>query len=169
MDHDLPKLDAQGSYLAATEAETAALATALAPVLRAGDCLALHGDLGAGKTAFARALINALPRPDGRIESEEVPSPTFTLVQMYDRRAAEVWHVDLYRLERPEDAWELGLEDALAEAITLIEWPERLGGLLPGDALHVRIEQDGGARRVCFSGSGDWAARLDAVGLRAAR
>lgn len=141
----------------ADEAATKRLAKALAPLLRPGDVLALGGDLGAGKTSFARALINALPGPE-----EEVPSPTFTLVQLYERGPLEVWHVDLYRLEDPEDALELGLEEAFAEAVTLIEWPERLGPLLPARALKIALTR--GAREeerlARLSGPGAWGPRL---------
>lgn len=104
------------SYDLPDEAATAALAQLLAPLLRQGDVLALQGDLGAGKTTFARALINALEGP-----VEEVPSPTFTLVQTYQRGELEIWHFDLYRLEDPEEAWELGIEEAFSEGVSLIE------------------------------------------------
>lgn len=119
--------------------------------------VALEGDLGAGKSALARAAIRAATGdPD-----EEVPSPTFTLVQMYDADVATWWHFDLYRLEKPDDALELGLEEAFDEGIALIEWPQRLGPWLPRDALHVRLTiVDGGARRVELSGGGDLPARI---------
>ena len=146
-----------------------ALARALAPQLRPGDVLALEGDLGAGKTAFARALINALPHPDGSYAEEEVPSPTFTLVQTYDRRPGEIWHVDLYRIERPGDALELGLEEAFTEAVCLIEWPERLGPLLPAKALSVRITLRGDERHVRLCGPDPWPERLAGAGLRASQ
>ena len=112
----------------------AALARALAP----GDVLALRGDLGAGKTSFARGLIAALARAAGEAPPE-VPSPTFTLVQTYEFPDAVLWHFDLYRIARPDDALELGIEEAFADGITLIEWPERLGGLLPARHVEVRI------------------------------
>jgi len=137
------------------EAATAALARRLAPLLRRGDLIALSGPLGAGKTAFARALINALPGP-----AEEVPSPTFTLVQSYRRGELELWHFDLYRLEDAEEAWELGLEEALAEGVSLIEWPERLGGGLPPGSLSLRLEVAGEGRRARLEGGGDWPERL---------
>ena len=103
-----------------------ALAKPLAEALRTGDVVALWGDLGTGKTTFARVLIQTLVG-----EEVNVPSPTFTLVQTYDSSHGEVWHCDLYRLKDPEEAFELGLEDAFHQAICLIEWPERLGSLLP--------------------------------------
>ena len=145
--------------LAATER----LGRALAAILRPGDVVALYGDLGAGKTALARALIRALPGPEGAAE-EEVPSPTFTLVQTYERAPAPVWHFDLYRIEDPEEVHELGLSEALAEGITLIEWPERLGRLLPAQALSLTLgyvaEGDEGAREARLEGGGEWPERL---------
>ena len=151
----LPDLDA-----------TEALGRALARLLRCGDLLALNGDLGAGKTALARALIRALPGPAGAAE-EEVPSPTFTLVQVYDREPAPVWHFDLYRIEDPDEIEELGLSEALAEGITLIEWPERLGRPLPPGSLSVTLAYAATAegREARLEGDGDWPARLEEAGL----
>ncbi len=144
------------------EAATAALARRVAACARAGDVIALCGDLGTGKTVFARAFIGALA-PGA--ESEEVPSPTFTLLQCYDREPAPVWHFDLYRLSRPDEVYELGFEEALAEAISLIEWPERMGPLLPADRLdvHLTYGETANARRAVLVGAGSWAARLDGL------
>ncbi len=151
----------------ADEAATVALARKLAPGLRRGDLIALWGDLGAGKTRFARALIDALADAlaDG---GEEVPSPTFTLAQSYDTAAGVVWHFDLYRLESPEEALELGIDDALAEGIVLIEWPGRLGRLLPRDRLDLTLDFAAGAeaRVATLAGHGAWAARLPGLDLR---
>lgn len=166
---DLTPPDSTGRYPLPTEAVTIAFARCLARDVRPGDVIALEGDLGAGKTLFARALINALPGSDGKPAEEEVPSPTFTLVQLYERQPAPVWHFDLYRIERPEDAWELGLEEAFAEGVSLIEWPERLGRLLPAGALTVRLEQGETGRHVRFQGGPAWRERLDALGLVAAQ
>jgi tRNA threonylcarbamoyladenosine biosynthesis protein TsaE len=146
-------------------AATAALAARLAALVRRGDVIALGGDLGAGKTSLARAFINALPRPEDEPAGkapEEVPSPTFTLVQTYRRRPADVWHFDLYRLERPEEAYELGIEEAFAEAISLIEWPERLGPLMPAERLDLVLHftDRPEARRADLTGRGGWAERL---------
>jgi tRNA threonylcarbamoyladenosine biosynthesis protein TsaE len=142
------------------EEETRDAAIALSRYLRPGDVIALDGTLGAGKTAFARALINAMPG-----EAEDVPSPTFTLVQTYQRGDAEVWHFDLYRLEDPEDAFELGIEDAFADAISLIEWPDKLGSYLPKKHLRIVLAQDGESdtRTLQIIGDESWQGRLSEV------
>lgn len=132
------------------------LGARLAPLLRARDVVSLQGDLGAGKTTLARGLLRALAGDPGM----DVPSPTFTLVEVYDFPALSVWHFDLYRLKQPEDAWELGLEQALGEAASLIEWPERLGRLLPARRLEIRLQSEGDGRRAELAGSADWAERL---------
>ena len=116
-------------------AETERLARRLAPHAAIGDVIGLCGALGSGKTAFARAFIRSRL---GR-GAEEVPSPTFTLVQLYEHEAGAIWHFDLYRLGEAEDAYELGIEDAFSGAISLIEWPEELGAIMPGDWLQVHL------------------------------
>jgi tRNA threonylcarbamoyladenosine biosynthesis protein TsaE len=144
-----------------SEAATVAIARRLAPAARAGDVIALHGDLGAGKTCFARGFIAALTG-----DGEEAPSPTFTLVQTYDSARGTIWHFDLYRLERPDDVLELGYEDALTEGIVLIEWPERIAALLPPARLDADLDFVPGhdrARRLRLTGRGCWAARLQAA------
>lgn len=147
-----------------TEAKVADTAARLAPCLRDGDVLFLYGDLGAGKTSFARALIRTLcERPD-----EEVPSPTFSLVQRYELEntaAPAIWHFDLYRLDAPDDVYELGFEEALDDGIVLIEWPERLGALAPAGALEVRFEATNteARRNLDFVGGNDWAVRLSGL------
>ncbi|CAA7624296.1 tRNA (adenosine(37)-N6)-threonylcarbamoyltransferase complex ATPase subunit type 1 TsaE [Magnetospirillum sp. UT-4] len=118
----------------ADEAATGRLGEALAARARPGDVIALEGPLGSGKSTLARAFVRALTAAD-----EEVPSPTFTLVQTYETASGAVWHFDLYRLERPDDAYELDIEDALADGICLIEWPDRLGPLLPARRLHLTL------------------------------
>lgn len=137
---------------------TTRLGARIATVLRAGDCLLLSGQIGAGKTHFARAVINARLAAAGL--REDVPSPTFTLVQTYDDGQIEIWHADLYRLSHPDDVVELGLEDALADVISLIEWPDRLAVLPPGALwLDFGIEVTG--RSVTMtSDTPDWANRL---------
>ena len=141
------------------EAATKALGAALAGVLAAGDVLRLEGPLGAGKSTLARALIEAVTG------AKEAPSPTFTLVETYEGPDFALWHFDLYRLEKPEDAWELGLEEALDGAAALVEWPERAEGLLPAGALTVRLEIAGAARRAAIEGNEAWRARLHSAGI----
>lgn len=160
----LPLVSTEDSILdLPDEAATRRLGQALAGALQAGDVVALGGALGAGKTSLARALIRALSRPDGGLAGEEeVPSPTFTLVQTYERRPAPVWHFDLFRLEAPDEALELGIEEAFAGAISLIEWPERLGALLPAERLdlHLDFGETPQARRAHLQGHGAWRQRL---------
>ncbi len=122
---------------------TEACAHALCPSLRPGDLIALSGDLGTGKTAFARAVIQGLIG-----EAIAVPSPTFTLVQTYDSPIGPIWHCDLYRIEDPAECWELGLEEAFETAVTLIEWSERMGNMLPTKALRLTFSYDGDGRRL---------------------
>jgi len=135
----------------ADEAATVALARALRPQLRPGDVLALAGPIGAGKTAFARALIQDALAAEGR--REDVPSPSFTLVQAYDTAQGEIWHADLYRLSGPRDADELGLAEAFGHAICLVEWPDRLGPELPARALTLTFapEPEGEARALSLA------------------
>ncbi len=116
--------------------QTAAFAVRLGTLLRAGDTLLLEGPVGAGKTHFARSLIQS--RMD---VPEDVPSPTFTLVQTYDVSDTEIWHADLYRLSGPQEVVELGLSDAFETAICLVEWPDRLGELTPATALTLTLLQ----------------------------
>ena len=110
------------------EAEMLELGARLGRALRAGDTVALIGGLGAGKTTLARGLVQSL------LPHEIVPSPTYTLVQTYDFPEFTLWHCDLYRLEHPDEAYELGLIDAMGEEVCLLEWPDRLGDLLPDEA-----------------------------------
>jgi len=135
------------TLLLPTADDTAALGVRLASVAQAGDCLLLEGPIGAGKSHLARAFIQARL---GRME--EVPSPSFTLVQIYEAEGVEIWHADLYRLTHPDEVWELGLDDAFAKAICLVEWPDRLGGHQPPGALHLRLEAWGEGRRAVISG-----------------
>ena len=142
------------SDLAATEA----LAERIAPLLRPSDIVALGGDLGAGKTAFSRALIRTIGG-----SNIEVPSPTFTLVQTYELPAFELWHFDLYRLDAPQDAMELDIEEAFASCVSLIEWPERLGPYLPANRLDLRFAFGDlpSTRFATLKGGGDWTVRLE--------
>ncbi len=120
-----------------TPQETADLATRIAAALSPGDCLLLEGPIGAGKTHFARHLIQSL-----LLLPEDVPSPTFTLVQTYNVPTGELWHADLYRLSSLGEIEELGLTDAFDSAICLIEWPDRLAELTPPHALLLSLALD---------------------------
>ncbi|HIJ63677.1 MAG TPA: tRNA (adenosine(37)-N6)-threonylcarbamoyltransferase complex ATPase subunit type 1 TsaE [Rhodospirillaceae bacterium] len=142
------------------EGATCALAARLARLARSGDVFALAGDLGSGKTTLARAFIRSLTDP-----AAEVPSPTFTFCQAYDFDYGIIWHFDLYRMEKPEDAVELGIEQAFSEGISLIEWPERLGRWLPADCLTVALTdgQTPDARLARLSGGGGWSERLGGI------
>lgn len=139
-------------------AATLDLGRRLGARLAPGDVVCLSGGLGAGKTTLARGAIEAWT---GQLE--EAPSPTYTLVQTYDGARGQLWHVDLYRLKRPEEAWELGLEDAFFDAACLIEWPERLEGQLPRDRLDIALTQDGEGRRAMLAGAGRWSSRVDTI------
>ncbi|HRD29429.1 MAG TPA: tRNA (adenosine(37)-N6)-threonylcarbamoyltransferase complex ATPase subunit type 1 TsaE [Caulobacter sp.] len=138
------------------EAATARLGAALARVLRDGEAICLEGPLGAGKSTLARALVRTLTTPD-----EEVPSPTFTLVQVYETAAFPLAHFDLYRLASADEAFEIGLDEALEEGAALIEWPQRLEGRLPPDRLdiEIRLEDGGETRRARLTPHGAWKGR----------
>lgn len=139
-----------------SETDTLALGAAVARLLRAGDVVALNGQLGAGKTTFARGLVRALLGA-----SEEVPSPTYTLVQVYEGADFPIWHFDLYRLDQPSHVEELGWDDT-AEGVALIEWPDRAGSRLPGQRLDIHLENSGEGRRARLEPRGEgWQERLD--------
>lgn len=143
------------------EAATRRLGRILSQHLRPGDVVALTGDLGAGKTALARALIQARFGPGG--EDEDVPSPTFTLVQTYETPDLLITHVDLYRLDDPDDVRELGLADALDEGAILMEWPEKWDAM-PASRLDITLALVGETARVAhLTGRGTWAARLQSL------
>jgi tRNA threonylcarbamoyladenosine biosynthesis protein TsaE len=136
------------------EAATARLGAAIAGALRIGEAVCLSGPLGSGKSTLARALIRTLTTP-----GEDVPSPTFTLVQFYDGAGLKIAHFDLYRLTAPEEAYEIGLDEALEDGAAVIEWPERLDGSLPADRLDVEIALDGTGRRARLRFHGAWEGR----------
>ncbi len=140
------------------ETATRLLGAKLALILRAGDVVALLGDLGAGKTTLARGLIQSILGPN-----EPVPSPTFTLVQAYEPASGgtPIYHFDLYRLSHAEELVELGWEDALTGGISLVEWPERAGDSLPDTALWIELLEHGEGRSAHFFGSSEWAERLE--------
>jgi tRNA threonylcarbamoyladenosine biosynthesis protein TsaE len=138
------------------EAATAAVGAALAPLLRAGDVVTLTGDLGAGKTALVRGILAALGLAD------EAPSPSYALVIPYapPQVAVPVTHADLYRLERPDEVEELGLEDALSDGVLLVEWPERAGEGNWPEALAIGLDYaSGGGRNLTVSVPPSWEGR----------
>jgi tRNA threonylcarbamoyladenosine biosynthesis protein TsaE len=140
------------------EAATTRLGIAMAALLRVGDTILLQGQIGAGKSTFARAVIRArLHRP------EDVPSPTFTLVQTYEAPDGDIWHCDLYRLTHPDEVLELGLDDAFTSAICLIEWPDRLGADLPKDALTLTFSAHETDHLVTITAPPIWQDRLAAL------
>lgn len=126
---------------------TSALGQRLGGLAQPGDTFLLSGPIGAGKSCLARAFIRARLGPE-----EDVPSPTFTLVQVYETPDTEIWHADLYRLTHPDEVWELGLDDAFRTAICLVEWPDRLGAHVPDGAMLIQLGSAGEGRRATISG-----------------
>ena len=149
--------DTRRLYVTRSPEETGELAQAFGAILQPGDQILLEGPVGAGKTHFARCLIQSMLG-----WAEAVPSPTFTLVQTYDTEKAEIWHADLYRLTSPDEVIELGLDEAFETAICLIEWPDRLGSLVPSDALRLQfVTVDDETREITASGpDAAWRDRL---------
>jgi len=145
-----------------SETETALLARLISVMLRRGDAIALAGELGVGKTTFVRSLIQTV------LPDEEVPSPTFTLVQTYDAPAFRITHADLYRVKSRRELRELGFDEALDDGALLIEWPDRMSELLPADRLDIMIEVDEGAeeRRFKLIGRSTWADRIRELARR---
>ena len=135
------------------EAATERLGAALAGRLRPGDMVALQGGMGAGKTTLARAVLRAASGDPALI----VPSPTFTLVEVYDTPRGAYWHFDLYRLESPDQVLELGWEEARADGVALVEWAERLGPLMPAERLAVSLAIEGAGRRADIDGDARFA------------
>lgn len=151
MQHTLADVDEPG---------LARLAELVAFAVRTGDLIALHGDLGAGKTTFARAFLMAMAHPD----PIEVPSPTFTLVQTYELPRLKMSHFDLYRLIDPAELDELGLDDLIAGGAALVEWPDHGGTRLPGTRLDIEIAENTtnpNIRTITLTGAASWAQRLE--------
>lgn len=152
--------DSQGferTFALGTLEATAALGARIAASLQTGDTVALEGDLGTGKTTLARSILRALG------VSENVPSPTFTLVQSYETPRLTVRHYDLYRVEDPAELDELGMDEALDEGAALIEWPERAGSRLPPDALYICLSLNKGERSAQVAGPSRWAHALGEI------
>lgn len=128
----------QRKFHSSSPAQTSAIAKAISTHVSNGDTLLLSGSVGAGKSHFARALITNLMQRTGMVE--DIPSPTFTLVQTYDLETVEIWHADLYRLGHMDELYELGLEEAFDTSLCVVEWAERLGDFLPRHALTIHLK-----------------------------
>jgi tRNA threonylcarbamoyladenosine biosynthesis protein TsaE len=148
------------SLCSASPERTCSIAQTLALQLRGGDVVLLSGDVGAGKTHFARCAIHAMLR-----KIEDVPSPTYTLIQTYESQTAEIWHADLYRVTDITEIEELGLVQAFDEAICLVEWSDRLGELAPNTALSLTLNTTGDhSREITFRWSDPrWEKKLEAL------
>ena len=132
-------------YFSPDEASTVIFGQKLAQMAKQGDVFALFGTLGMGKSVLARAFIQSLTG------AEEVPSPTFTLVQSYDAPDFEIFHYDLYRIKSPEEIFEIGMEEAVYQGVSLIEWPEMMGGYLPRNCFRVEITPQKDGRKITIS------------------
>jgi tRNA threonylcarbamoyladenosine biosynthesis protein TsaE len=136
-------------WLSAEEEDTIWLGKKLARIARKGDSFILSGTLGMGKSVLARAFVQELTK------AQEVPSPTFTLVQIYEASGFDLYHYDLYRIKFPEEIFELGMEEALYQGVSLIEWPEKMGGYLPRDCFRIEITPFKGNRKITISSNNE--------------
>ena len=134
----------QKCFLSASESQTSEIAEKFAKIAKRGDVFALYGTLGVGKSVFARSFIKTLTN------ANEVPSPTFTLVQAYEAPNFEIYHFDLYRLKSEDEVFELGFEEALYEGVCLIEWPDKAGKWLPKDIFKITISATAEERKICI-------------------
>ena len=148
----------EGDFRLRSEADTVHFGAALAGELKKGEAICLTGPLGAGKSVLARGLIRALAPGEG-----DIPSPTFTLVQFYAGPKFPIAHFDLYRIASADEAYEIGLDEALRDGAAVIEWAERLGHHLPANRLDVEIEADGAIRRLRLRAHGAWEGRAIAL------
>lgn len=145
---------AQFELILLDDAATQRAGARLSHLVRAGDTVLLEGDLGMGKTTFARGFITEYGDVD------DVPSPTFTLMQTYDGREGPLMHCDLYRVEDERELEELGFDDLIGDHVALIEWPDRLGGYCPPDHLIVTLTPYGDGRKLTLTAHGDWGRRI---------
>lgn len=149
----------QKEFILPTEKDTISLSQRIAHIAKKGDVFALHGTLGMGKSVFARAFVQEL------CGVQDVPSPTFTLLQTYEAEDFDIYHFDLYRLKDPDEVFELGIEDAIYNGISLIEWPEKMGGYLPKDVFKVNIVPYSNGRKIIIQTlSDDKFFRLSSIG-----
>lgn len=149
----------QKEFILPTKKDTISLSQRIAHIAKKGDVFALHGTLGMGKSVFARAFVQEL------CGVQDVPSPTFTLLQTYEAEDFDIYHFDLYRLKDPDEVFELGIEDAIYNGISLIEWPEKMGGYLPKDVFKVNIVPYSNGRKIIIQTlSDDKFFRLSSIG-----
>lgn len=141
--------DFSKKFICNSEDDTKLLAQAIASVAKKGDIFALYGTLGAGKSTFSRYFIQSL------CNAEDVPSPTFTLVQTYETPDFDICHYDMYRLKKAEEAYELGVEDAFYQNVCLIEWPEKVAEILPRNIWKIDISANGNVREFWITVSDD--------------
>ncbi len=132
------------TYLSDSEDSTKKLAKKISLLAKRGDVFALYGTLGVGKSVFAREFVKTLT------SETDVPSPTFTIVQMYEAQDFDIYHFDMYRLKSPEEVFELNFEEAVSESVCLIEWPEKIGSYIPSKTIKVFIKHKEGGREICF-------------------
>lgn len=144
------------------EAETARFGVKIATIVQKSDVLCLIGPLGAGKTCFARGFVRSAGAAGA---DEEIPSPTFTLVQTYEAPAFTIWHFDFYRIESPEEVYELGIEEAFDTGVSLVEWPEKAPEVLSADRLEISLVPEGDGRKVQLAGGHKWAKRIEELRL----
>ncbi len=130
------------NFICATEKDTISVGKKLAGIAQKGDVFALFGTLGMGKSVLSRAFVHALT------DADEVPSPTFTLVQTYETPNFDIYHFDLYRIKSAEEIFELGMEEAIYEGVCLVEWPEKMGAYLPNNAFRVEITPFASGRKI---------------------
>ncbi len=135
-------MENQIEFFLPTEKETKLLGERLASIAKMGDVFALYGTLGMGKSILARAFIQKLT------QAKDVPSPTFTLLQTYQCSDFDIYHFDLYRIKSPEEIFEIGIEDAIYGGVSLIEWPEKMGGYIPKDIFKIEIKPFGNGRKI---------------------
>jgi len=146
------------SYTSKSEQDTVGLGEEISKIAKKGDCFALYGTLGMGKSVFCRAFVQSLT------DAEEVPSPTFTLLQTYGAKDFEIYHFDLYRIKKSDEIFEMGMEEALHQGVTLIEWPEPMAAYLPRNVFKVEITPAGQVRKITISTTDeDKAKRLSAI------
>ena len=146
-------------FISNSEEDTSMLAKKIADIARQRDVFAIYGTLGMGKSVFSRAFIRHLTG------AKEIPSPTFTLLQIYEAKYFDIYHYDMYRIKTPEEVFELGIEDAFYQGVSLIEWPEKMEEYLPAGTIKIRIVPEGDNRRriLISSENTDWLKRIKAI------